>query len=202
MLLSQRDQPHPASRPLQSAVLKATVKAVVITDQTGTIIWVNSAFEWLTGYTGPEIVGQRMHVLKWVLNPRALYEEMWRTVVAGGIWRGEVINLRRLSTFQHIALARRVMKGDPIFGHHREQVGEVSLAAEHGMKGAGLLTFLSREAHAPEQVQEARLSVADNRLDLPWLNIRYVPRRQVMLFARPHTTMAPKQCTFATISGA
>ena len=93
-------------------------------------------------------------------------------------------------------------EGDPIIDHHREQVGEVSLAAEHGMKGAGLLTFLSREAHAPEQVQEARLSVADNRLDLPWLNIRYVPRRQVMSFARPHTTMAPKQCTFATISGA
>lgn len=43
---------------LQTAVLKATANAVVITDQTGTVIWVNSAFAQLTGYTPAHIVGQ------------------------------------------------------------------------------------------------------------------------------------------------
>ena len=36
---------------LQTAVLEAAANAVVITDQTGTVIWVNSAFAQLTGYT-------------------------------------------------------------------------------------------------------------------------------------------------------
>jgi PAS domain-containing protein len=36
---------------LQTAVLEPTANAVVITDQTGTVICVNSAFAQLTGYT-------------------------------------------------------------------------------------------------------------------------------------------------------
>jgi PAS domain-containing protein len=36
---------------LQTAALEATANAVVITDQNGTVIWVNSAFAQLTGYT-------------------------------------------------------------------------------------------------------------------------------------------------------
>src|SRR5450755_1180709 len=80
---------------LQSAALEATANAVVITDQTGTVTWVNSAFERLTGYDHAEIVGQSTRVLKSDLNPRALYEEMWRTILGGKIWRGELINRRK-----------------------------------------------------------------------------------------------------------
>ena len=56
---------------LQAAALEATANAVVITDQTGTVIWVNSAFEQLTGYTHAEIVGQSTRVLKSGQNSRA-----------------------------------------------------------------------------------------------------------------------------------
>jgi hypothetical protein len=55
---------------LQAAALEATANAVVITNQTGTVIWVNSAFEQLTGHgcgnsgtkhactqIGPELTG-------------------------------------------------------------------------------------------------------------------------------------------------
>ena len=77
---------------LQVAALEATVNSVVITDLTGTVIWVNSAFERLTGYTNAEIVGQSARVLKSGQNSRVLYEEMWRTILGGRIWRGELIN--------------------------------------------------------------------------------------------------------------
>ena len=80
---------------LQAAALEATANAVVITDQTGTVIWVNSAFEQLTGYTHAEIVGQSTRVLKSGQNSQALYEEMWRTILGGRIWRGELINRRK-----------------------------------------------------------------------------------------------------------
>jgi two-component system, cell cycle sensor histidine kinase and response regulator CckA len=80
---------------LQAAALEATANAVVITDQTGTVIWVNSAFEKLTGYTPTEIVGQSTRVLKSGQNARVVYEEMWRTILRGNVWRGELINRRK-----------------------------------------------------------------------------------------------------------
>ncbi|MBZ5697023.1 MAG: EAL domain-containing protein [Acidobacteriia bacterium] len=80
---------------LQATALEATANAVVITDQTGTVIWVNSAFERLTGYTNAEIAGQSTRVLKSGQNLRVLYEEMWRTILGGRVWRGELINRRK-----------------------------------------------------------------------------------------------------------
>jgi PAS domain S-box-containing protein len=67
----------------------------VITSLSGTVIWVNSAFERLAGYTHAEIVGQSTRVLKSSQNSQLLYEEMWRTILGGEIWRGELINRRK-----------------------------------------------------------------------------------------------------------
>src|ERR1035441_3154271 len=80
---------------LQTAALEATANAVMITNKGGMVIWVNSAFEQLTGYTHAEMVGQSTRVLKSGQNSRALYEEMWRTIQGGRIWRGELINRRK-----------------------------------------------------------------------------------------------------------
>ena len=80
---------------LQAAALEATANAVVITDKTGTVIWVNSAFEQLTGYTAAEMAGQSTRLLKSGRNSQALYEEMWRTILGGGTWQGELINRRK-----------------------------------------------------------------------------------------------------------
>jgi PAS domain-containing protein len=77
---------------LQATALEATANAVVITDHTGTVIWVNAAFELLTGYGRAEILGQSTRILKSGKNSPALYEEMWRTIIGGKVWRGEIIN--------------------------------------------------------------------------------------------------------------
>lgn len=80
---------------LQAAALAAAANAVVVTNQTGTVVWVNSAFEQLTGYKHAEIVGQSTRVLNSGQNPPALYKEMWRSILDGKIWRGELINRRK-----------------------------------------------------------------------------------------------------------
>ena len=80
---------------LQAAVLEATANAVVITDCDATVVWANTAFEHLTGYTRAEIVGQSTRLLKSDRNPEALYEEMWQTILGRKIWRGELINRRK-----------------------------------------------------------------------------------------------------------
>lgn len=86
---------------LQAAALEATANAVVITDQKGTIIWVNFAFQQLTGYARAEAVGQSTRLLKSGQTPQKVYEELWRTILAGRIWRGELINRRKDGGLYH-----------------------------------------------------------------------------------------------------
>ena len=80
---------------LRAAAVEATANAVVITDLNGTVVWANPSFERLTGYTEAEIVGQSTRVLKSGQNPPMLYEEMWRTLLEGSVWHGELINRRK-----------------------------------------------------------------------------------------------------------
>jgi PAS domain S-box-containing protein len=80
---------------LQSAALKSTANAIVITDASGRIVWVNPAFTTLTGYTAEEAAGQNPRVLKSGRQPPEFYDAMWRTVLAGEVWRGELINRRK-----------------------------------------------------------------------------------------------------------
>ena len=80
---------------LQAAALEATANAIVITDYCGKIIWLNTAVTVLTGYDRQEIFGQSTRIFKSGKNPATLYEEMWRTISDGKVWRGELINRRK-----------------------------------------------------------------------------------------------------------
>jgi PAS domain S-box-containing protein len=80
---------------LQSAALASADNGIVITDRSGRIAWVNPAFTRLTGYTAAEVVGQNPRVLKSGRYDAAFYGEMWATITAGHVWRGELVNRRK-----------------------------------------------------------------------------------------------------------
>jgi len=87
---------HPADLPrLLMAALAAAANAVTVVDSKGRIVWVNPAFSRLTGYAFDEIVGQDTRFLKSGRHDAAFYQGMWRTIGAGQIWHGEVINRRK-----------------------------------------------------------------------------------------------------------
>lgn len=77
---------------LQSSALEAAANGIAITDIEGLIIWVNSAFTALTGYTFAEVIGQSTSILKSGKQSDAFYKKMWETILAGKVWRGEIIN--------------------------------------------------------------------------------------------------------------
>ena len=83
---------------LQSSALEAAANGIVITDRTGRIVWVNPAYTRLTGYTVTEAIGQFTRVLKSGQHPPAFYRDMWRTILAGKVWRGELVNKRKDGT--------------------------------------------------------------------------------------------------------
>lgn len=78
-----------------SVVVEQTPASVVITDTRGTIEYVNPAFERVTGYTLDEIIGGNPRLLKSGLMPEELYQNMWKTISAGLIWKGELCNRKK-----------------------------------------------------------------------------------------------------------
>lgn len=81
------------SQPTLQALRRAvdqSLELVIITDPAGAIEYVNRAFESLTGYSGKEMAGQTLGILKSDQQPGELYEEMWDTVLSGNVFRGIV----------------------------------------------------------------------------------------------------------------
>lgn len=81
---------------LQDAALKAAANAIVITDIDGVIEWTNPAFTTLTGFSLAETLGKRpKDLVKSGLQSQEFYEEMWQTLLAGGVWHGELHNRKK-----------------------------------------------------------------------------------------------------------
>jgi diguanylate cyclase (GGDEF)-like protein/PAS domain S-box-containing protein len=80
---------------LQSVALEAAANAISITDKNGTIQWVNPAWTALTGYSKEESIGRNPSIIKSDKHDADFYKTMWDTILAGKVWRGEVVNKRK-----------------------------------------------------------------------------------------------------------
>ncbi|MGA8872571.1 MAG: PAS domain S-box protein [Candidatus Acidiferrales bacterium] len=83
---------------LQATALQAADNPIIISRRDGTIIWVNQAFEQLSGYTRDEVIGQSTRLLKSGHQLPSFYENMWKIILSGRRWRGELINRRKDGT--------------------------------------------------------------------------------------------------------
>jgi two-component system cell cycle sensor histidine kinase/response regulator CckA len=79
----------------QGAALESTVDGVMITDRSGTITWVNPAFSRITGFTAQEATGRNPSILRSGQHDDALYATLWRTILDGQVWDGELTNKRK-----------------------------------------------------------------------------------------------------------
>jgi PAS domain S-box-containing protein len=77
------------------AAIEQTSESVMITTPQGTILYVNPAFEQVTGYSRAEAIGQNPRILRSGKHEAAFYREFWATLKAGQIWRGHFINRKK-----------------------------------------------------------------------------------------------------------
>lgn len=80
---------------LQAAALEAADNSIVITAVGGEILWVNSAFTRLTGYSPEEARGQNPRLLRSGKHDSSFYANLWKTITSGEVWHGEVTNRRK-----------------------------------------------------------------------------------------------------------
>ena len=79
----------PAVTSVCETVFETIEDAVYVTDREGTITYVNSAFEELTGYDAAEAIGETPRILRSSKHSDAFYDEFWETILAGEQWDGE-----------------------------------------------------------------------------------------------------------------
>lgn len=83
---------------LRSSALEAAAHAVIITDASGIIIWVNPAFTRLTGYEAAEVIGQSPKLLNSGVHDREFFTTLWQTISQGQSWHGEITNRKKDGT--------------------------------------------------------------------------------------------------------
>ena len=87
---------------LRGVALEAAANAIIIADRHGLIEWANAAFCTLSGYSKEEALGHNPRdLLKSDVQTREQYANLWRTILAGKVWRGELVNRRRDGTYYH-----------------------------------------------------------------------------------------------------
>ena len=69
--------------------------AFVMTDREGTILYVNQAFEKMTGYALRDVIGRNPRLMQSGLHDQEFYAGMWGTIMAGRTWRGDLVNRRK-----------------------------------------------------------------------------------------------------------
>ncbi len=83
------------TRQLLTTAIEHSVESVLITDAKGSILYVNPAFERVTGYSRAEVIGQTPRILKSGKQDTAFYQELWATISSGQTWRGQLINKKK-----------------------------------------------------------------------------------------------------------
>jgi PAS domain S-box-containing protein len=72
---------------------------VSITNINGTIIYVNDKFCDISGYTRSEVLGRDYTFLRSDQHDKALFQNLWKTILRGEVWQGEICNYKKNGEF-------------------------------------------------------------------------------------------------------
>ncbi len=107
---------------LLATAVEHAAESVIISDKSGTIQYVNPAFEQLSGFSRQEIVGQNFRIFRSDKHDEAFYKEMWEVISRGNIWSGYITN--RLKDNTHREFETKI---SPVLNRSGEIVSFVSV---------------------------------------------------------------------------
>jgi PAS domain S-box-containing protein len=81
-----------------STAVEQAAESIVITDAQGIILYVNPAFERISGYEGSEAIGQNLFSLRNGERQAACPERYWQTLSAGQVWQGRFVSKKKDGT--------------------------------------------------------------------------------------------------------
>jgi PAS domain S-box-containing protein len=104
--VAQRTAELHAEKDRAEAILSSVGEGVIVTDLHGDILTVNHEFEFQTGYTADEAIGNSLFSLMGSDEPqsRGIPASILQVLEKGGIWRGERLHKRKDSNPYHVHL--------------------------------------------------------------------------------------------------
>jgi diguanylate cyclase (GGDEF)-like protein/PAS domain S-box-containing protein len=152
---------EPVEQGLLAKALATAADSVFITDHTGRIVWVNEAFSERSGFSPQEAVGQTPSFLKSGRQNASFYRELWQTILAGQVWRGEVVERRKdgsLYTADEVITPLRDDKGTVthfVAVHHDISLRKQEAEREHFLAYHDALTGLYNRVLFLDLLQQA-----------------------------------------------
>ncbi|GAB4338130.1 MAG: hypothetical protein Kow0037_21880 [Calditrichia bacterium] len=131
-----------------ASVIEQAGEVVLITDTEGKILYVNKAFQRITGYTPEEAIGQTPSILASGHHDEKFYKNLWRTIKTGKIWQAEMINRKKDGSEFHVKSLILLI---------RNPEGEI-------VNFAQLMRDITQEIHLEEQVRQSQKMEAIGKL--------------------------------------
>ena len=78
-----------------SNALEQAGEAVLITDNSNNIRYVNNTFSLVTGYAPEDVLGKNPNILSSGRQGKAFYQKMWEEIRVRGVWKGRIYNKRK-----------------------------------------------------------------------------------------------------------
>jgi PAS domain S-box-containing protein len=82
-----------------SDALTQSPNIVIMTDLQGRITYINDKFTEVTGYSMDEAYQKKPNILSSGSHSKTFFKHLWKTIIAGEDWRGEIYNKRKDGTF-------------------------------------------------------------------------------------------------------
>ncbi len=84
-------------------IIDGAFDIITITDREGNIVYVNQAFEMVTGYDRNHAIGKKPNIISSGIHDPGVYENLWERITQGLPWRGEFINRRKDGEFFNVS---------------------------------------------------------------------------------------------------
>jgi PAS domain S-box-containing protein len=137
-----------------SNVVHYTVNPIQITDARGRMIYVNPAFEQVTGYSRDELIGGLPSIISSRKYPPEFWAAVWRKISAGQVWNGEIENTRKDGEpiYTHLLISPIIDNDGTVVGYlgaHRDITKQKQLEQQlmHSQKMESLGTLSAGIAH-------------------------------------------------------
>ena len=76
------------------------------TDLKGNITYANETFAEISGYSIEELIGKSHNIVRHPDMPKAIFEELWKSLKTKGSWKGIVKNIRKDTGFYWVYLLK------------------------------------------------------------------------------------------------
>jgi PAS domain S-box-containing protein len=100
--LQQEQQTAEQSLRKLSRAVEQSADTIMVTDLHGIIEYVNPAFEALTGYHHDEVCGRTPRILKSGEQGPEVYQEIWKTILVGNVYRGILVNRKKSGELYYV----------------------------------------------------------------------------------------------------